>query len=187
MTYISKGWEVKGSKEKRVIVLYCGGRYELNGEMASVWRRGRRHFARIYSNKEEEILRALCLQGLVETTPRTSRRDRYLLLTNCLLCIPQKASKIPILNPLDRKILLWLKRAAFRLSVAELVYLTEMKIHPIKSLLGESNRMTLSRRIHSSAMTSGKYLEQKMSVAVSRDLVVESIVRLVRKRKLYLI
>ena len=187
MTYISKGWEVKGSKERRVIVLYCGGRYELNGEMASVWRRGRRHFASVYSYKEEKILRALCSQGLVEVSQYSSRRDRFLLLTNCLLCIPKRASKIPVLNPLDRKILLWLKRAAFRLSVAELIYLTEMKIHPIKSLLGESNRMTLSKRIYSSVVTSGKYLEQKMSVAFSRDLVVDSIVRLIRKRKLYLI
>ena len=187
MIYISKGVEVKNLFRKGVIVLYCGGRYAMNDKMALLWRRGKGRFAHVYSLEEKELLEELKNKGLVECSVHTSKYGRFYLLTNCLIGVSNNRNAFFELNRMDRRILLWMRRSAFRLNISELIYLTEMKIVPTKSLLGENNRIELMCRIHNGTMNSGKYLEQKALIARCRDEVVESVARLIRKGKLYLI
>lgn len=187
MVYISKGMELKGSNEKRVRLHYFGGRYELNGEKAALWRRGRRNFATAHTRSEEQAVLELKKEGLVELAATPNARERYFLLTRCLLCVPKKRLFLFPLNAHDKRVLLWLRKAGFRLGLAELIYLMEHKVEPTKELLDRTNGAALFRRIHASYIVIGRHLEQKMSVAVCRDDVVETIVRLVRKKRIYLI
>ncbi len=187
MIYISQGMELKGSTENLVKVHSFRGRYELNGKKAMLWKRGRKGFATIYTIEEERALLELEKEHLVEFTESRDMRARYFLLMRCMLYVPPKQRIGLSMNAYDRRIFYWLKKAGYRLDVGELIYLTEHKIQPSKLLLGEEQGVRLYQTIHVRQLEIGRDFEMRMSVARCREEVVESVIRLVQQRKIYLI
>ena len=81
---------------------------------------------------------------------------------------------------------MWLKKAGIRLSMAELVCLRE---HPERFpavMFGEENRKELILSIYKGTGIEDNLLEHQMEQAGCRDAVVESVIGLLRKRKIVL-
>lgn len=188
MTYISKGFELNGSNNRYVKIHYYGGRYELKGIYASLWRRGIQGIASAVSMKEENIIYELEKQGLVKVAASANGREWYFLLSRCLICLPKRCARLIILNSYERRVLTWLRKSGFRLNISELIYLIENNIQPSRSLLGEKNGRALSRRIYQNDhIQIGNSFERKMSVVLSRDSVVNAVIQLIRKKQIYII
>ncbi len=186
MIYISKGMELKGSKENQVKIYSFRGRYELSGEKALLWKRGRQDFATVCTI-EERALFELEKEHLVEFTESRDLRTRYFLLMRCILYVPKKRRIDLFMNAYDRRIFYWLKKSGYRLDIGELIYLMEHKVQPDKLLLGKEQAGRLYRKIHVRQLEFGRDFERRMSVARCREAVVESVIRLVKQRKIYLI
>ncbi len=187
MIYISKGMELKDSKENQVKIHSFRGRYELSGKKSLLWERGRQDFATIYTIEEERVLFELEKEHLVEFTESQDMRARYFLLMRCMLYVPKKRRIGLFMNAYDRRIFYWLKKAGYRLNIGELIYLMEHKVQPDKLLLGKEQAGRLYRKIHVRQLEFGRDFERRMSVARCREAVVESVIRLVKQRKIYLI
>ncbi len=187
MIYISKGMEVKGSTKSLVKIHSFTGMYELNGQKAMLWKRGRQDFATVYTIEEERALFELKKEHLVEFTESQDMRTRYFLLFRCILYVPKKSRIGFLTNTYDRRIFYWLKKAGYRLDIGELIYLMEHKVQPSKLLLGEEQGGRLYRTIHVRQLEIGRDFELRMSVARCREEVVDSVIRLVQQRKIYLI
>jgi hypothetical protein len=80
----------------------------------------------------------------------------------------------------------WLRDAAIRLTVAELIYLCENEIIPSKDLLGEDGRQELVSRIYLNNEINECTLETKMKSAESRNWVVSDLLSLARKKYVYI-
>ncbi len=187
MIYISKGMERKGSTKNRLKIHSFRGRYELSGEKAMLWKRGRQDFTTVYTREEERVLFELEKEHLVEFTESRDMRARYFLLTRCILYVPKKRRIGLFMNAYDRHIFYWLKKAGYRLDIGELIYLMEHKVKPDKLLLGTEQAGRLYRKIHIRQLEFGRDFERRMSVARCREEVVDSILRLIKKKKIYLI
>lgn len=81
-----------------------------------------------------------------------------------------------------KEILQWLKNAGVRLTVAELVYLIENGIKPTQDLLYTDNRQILIERIYTVDTIADNLLETRMEAAECRDAVVQSLLRLLKKK-----
>lgn len=81
-----------------------------------------------------------------------------------------------------KEILQWLKNAGVRLTVAELVYLTENGIKPTQDLLYTDNRQRLIEQIYTVDTIADNLLETQMETAKCRDAVVQSLMRLLKKK-----
>ncbi len=187
MIYISKGMELKGSTDTLVKIHSFRGRYELNGKEAMLWKRGSQGFAVVYTIEEEQTLFELEKEGLVEVAESQDMRTRYFLLMRCILYIPKKRRMGLPMNAYDKRIFYWLKKAGYRLNIGELIYLTEYKVQPNKLLLGKEQGGRLYQTIHIKRLEFGRDFELRTSIARCREEVVESVMRLVQRRKIYLI
>ena len=83
--------------------------------------------------------------------------------------------------------MIWLKKAGFHVSAAELVYLIDHGIKPTKDLLYEQNRLALSKKIYPYPVVIAQQLEHKMAHALSCFQVVNALMRLVQKGHVKLI
>ena len=83
--------------------------------------------------------------------------------------------------------MVWLREAGLRLTVAELVYLTERRISPSAKLLGVENRQKLVSLIYTENNIRENILENQMEKARCRDFVVESLLTLLKRKRLVLI
>ena len=90
----------------------------------------------------------------------------------------------PVFRKQEQTILQWLRKAGLRLTTAELVYLMEKDIHPQEQLLYEENRQALVETIYTVDTIADNVLETQMEHAAARDSVVESVTRLVSKKKI---
>lgn len=88
---------------------------------------------------------------------------------------------------MDRVVLDWIRNAGLRLSLAELVYLQENGIAPEPSLLGVDNRQALVETIYTRYNIADNLLESQMEKAACRDDIVQSILSLLRKRKIVIL
>ena len=180
MIYLSKGTVQAGATERLLFVLYCGQRFELTGETASTWLDGRFDFAEA-ANRREASVAYLANLGLVETEPANDALSRYRIATRCIFC-PADTTKASVLRAMDKEILQWLKNAGVRLTVAELVYLIENGIKPTQDLLHTDNRQRLIERIYTVDTIADNLLETQMEAAECRDAVVQSLLRLLKKK-----
>ena len=187
MIYISKGVVQEGSTENILTVVRGGKSFNLTGMQAKLWLDGRYEFN--FANKPDalRVLHNLSQMGLVEYEMDSNAVSKYRILTRCICC----AAVTPFVSSrvfrLDRVVLDWLRNAGIRLSLAELVYLQENKIEPDTSLLGVENRQALVETIYTRCNIADNILESQMEKAVCRDDVVQSILSLLKKRKIVLL
>lgn len=81
----------------------------------------------------------------------------------------------------------WLNFAGIRLSTAELVFLSENHIQPKNDLLYADNRQALVETIYTPANIFDNVLEAQMEHASLRDTTVETIMSLLRKKKIVML
>lgn len=81
----------------------------------------------------------------------------------------------------------WLNFAGIRLSTAELVFLSENHIQPKNDLLYADNRQALVETIYTPANIFDNVLEAQMEHASARDTTVETIMSLLRKKKIVML
>lgn len=187
MIYISKGIVQNGSTENILTVERGGKCFNLTGAQARLWLDGRYEFN--YANKPDLLreLHNLSQMGLVEYEMDSDALAKYRILTRCICC----AAVTPFLSSrvfgLDRVVLDWLRNAGLRLSLAELVYLQENGIGPKPALLGIENRQALVETIYTNCNIADNLLESQMENARCRDDVVQSVLSLLKKRKIVLL
>ncbi len=185
MIYISKG-TCKRNFKRGLIVTRCGKSVHLSGLRAELWKRGQHSFATIAAKDEELALQDLTRLGLVESEKLDTPIARYWLLTYCTLC-PVRSFAISRLTPEEKTVLRWLRKAGLRITVAELVYLLSEGIQPTRNLLRAKNRQALVEKIYTPWNIADNLLEQQMASAPCRDLVVETVLGLLKKKRIVLI
>lgn len=185
MIYISKGLVCSGSTEALLMVSRHGKEFQLTGALAVLWLNGRYGFCSTKTPQEESALQQLVRMGLAESETEDCMVSRYRILSRCILC-PAKSMGVaePVFRKQEQTILQWLRKAGLRLTTAELVYLMEKDIHPQEQLLYEENRQALVETIYTVDTIADNVLETQMEHAAARDSVVESVTRLVSKKKI---
>lgn len=186
MIYLSKGiWQRETPGQ--LSVLHCGQDFQLTGAEAALWLKGRFSFSVTSQPKENQALAHLEQLGLVETEADDSAAARYRILTRCICC-PAKAPGIPVpVRGIEKVLLFWLKHAGIRLTVAELVFLTEHQIQPEPGLLSEANRQALVEAIYTQENIADNLLENQMEQAASRDAVIQGLLGLLEKRRILIL
>ena len=180
LRHLSKGIVQKGSTEQLLFVLYGGQKFELTGNAAATWLNGRFNFAEALGRNETLVIYLQKL-GLAETEADNDELSRYRIASRCIFC-PADTAKTSALRAMDKEILQWLKNAGVRLTVAELVYLIENGIKPTQDLLYTDNRQKLIERIYTVDTIADNLLETQMKTAKCRDAVVQSLMRLLKKK-----
>ena len=177
----------KDSTEKILHIQHGGKTSQLVGIDAQVWLEGRYGFAYTAIPVRLQALGKLKKLGCVVTDTEDIPLYRYRILTQCSCCPTETARfSLPVWGD-EKRILSWLKYAGFRLSVAELVYLTENGILPIPKLLHEENRQTLTETIYGNVPIGDGILECKMETSLFRDPVVNILMSLLRKKKIFIL
>lgn len=106
---------------------------------------------------------------------------QYRIASRCIFC-PADTTESVVLRAMDKELLQWLKNAGVRLTVAELVYLVENGIKPTQDLLHTDNRQRLIERIYTVDTIADNLLENQMETVKCRDAVVQSLMRLLKKK-----
>ena len=186
MKFISKGLPEKEGITPQLRVMSGGKIYTLFGPDETVWLRGRLDVAETASVEEEQTVQNLLRMGLAEYTSKEDPTARYTILTRCII-VPANPGKRVALEPTEKFILQWLRGAALRLSLAELVFLCENGVKPAKKYLGEENRQKLVERIYTAEPIDDRVLEARMEHAEKRDEVVTAVLGLLRKKRVVLL
>lgn len=87
----------------------------------------------------------------------------------------------------EKTVLSWLVNAGIRLSTAELVYLIENKVEAGPKFFYPDNRQALVEAIYTVDTITDNILENQMATAGCRDRVVQSILSLLKKKKLLIL
>ena len=188
MKYISKGIVVEGSTEHILRLPRCGYDFQLTGEQAVLWLNGRLGFAEAEDGNPILIKAAMQLrhQELIETVEDETAGE-YRALTRCVI-IPAKPKGICTPLPQKEKNLLkWICEAGLRLSMAELVFIVEHGMMPESRWLSEENRQALTEAIYTQETIFDNILEAQMEHASKRDTVVESVMALLKKKRILLL
>lgn len=99
----------------------------------------------------------------------------------------ESSKKKPWLASRRKIILFWLVNAGLRLSTAELIYLVENKVEAKPELLHSDNRQALVERIYTADTIRDNILENKMAAAECRDSVLQSMLSLLKKKKILIL
>ena len=182
MIYLSQGIVQKGSNEQLLQVLHCGQIYELTENDAAIWLNGRFSFETAEEPNELIALEHLKNRGLVEAEQEHDAYAQYQIATRCIFCPADRKPHIPLAT-IDSFLLMWMRNAGLHLTVAELIYLYENNIHPCPELCYERNRQKLVERIYTVDTIADNILENQMAQMPSRDKVVASLMRLLRKKR----
>lgn len=187
MIYISKGVAGKASTEKLVQVIRGGQNIYLSEKEAELWLRGRFSFALSKNQAEDLALQHLIRMGLAEAEPEETKTAQYRILTRCICCPTKTAKRSVGLLSDEKKVLFWLINAGLRLSTAELIYLIENKVEAEPRLLYQENRQALVEAIYTIDTVADNILENRMEKAECRDCVVQSLLSLLKKRKILML
>lgn len=136
MKYISLGAVVHPSTEHILNVSHCGFEYILTGEQAKLWLDGRFGFANSENPIEHRTVNHLRRMGLVMITNPYGAGE-YRALTKCHIVPAEENNPYVGLNSDEKEVLMWLREAGLRLTMAELVFLRDRKIMPSLDLLGQ--------------------------------------------------
>jgi hypothetical protein len=185
MLYLSKGLLI-GKEQNALLVSHCGTEHKLSGERADIWERGLHNLCETMDYSQEIALTVLSETNLAESSNEQSDETLFRLLVNCAICPKQSVRTFPLLNPAEKRICKWVNYAGLRLTIAELVYLEELKIKPAPNLLGAQNRQTLTEAIYTTETISDRLLESRMERSRYRDRTVKAVLSLLRKNKIFL-
>lgn len=187
MIYISKGIVERNSTENILNVQRGGKSFQLTGLQAKLWLDGRYDFNEACMPDQLRDLDILSRMGLVETEEENTALGRYRIMTRCVCC-PADTRHLDWTSGFHSSYLLgWLRHAGIRLSVAELILLSERGIRPEKEYLGIENRQNLIEVIYTRDNIAENLLETQMESAMSRDNVVQSLIGLLKKKKILIL
>lgn len=186
MKYISTGAVMTKGTEHIFEVCKGNHKFTLAGELATVWLSGRFAFTDAKSASEIRNLEHLCRMDLA-VKAEDCDATQYRVLTHCTL-VPA-ACRYPYLglSALEKTVLRWLREAGLRLTIAELIYLNEHNILPNPALLGGDNTQSLVETIYTRENILDNILESQMEHAVSRDEIVNAVLRLLKKKRIVLL
>lgn len=187
MKYIAKGMVVKASSEDMLHVTRCGYDFQLTGIQADLWLNGRFGFSAI---KERDFLaakelRQLKRQELIELADADDGGE-YRALTQCVI-VPAQPKGSVILTSREKDLLKWIMMAGLRLSMAELTFLLERRIAPTDNWMGEENRQALTEAIYTQETIFDNVLEAQMEHARSRNAAVNTVLSLLKKKRIILL
>lgn len=183
MIYLSKGVSCRDSSGSDA-VSYAGKIVKLNREQKILWENGRYGFAETADPEEKTTVATLIRLGLAECEVKSDAVSQYRLLTRCFICPAKKDYNLHRLRDDEREIYTWLSLAGIRLTVAELIYLTEHGIKPTEDLLYAKNRQALVERIYTRETIADRILECQMEDARCRDSIVNCLANMLRKNYL---
>lgn len=186
MKYISTGAVMTKGTEHVFEVCKGNHKFTLAGELAAVWLSGRFAFSDAQSASEIRNLEHLCRMDLAVKAEEADVAQ-YRVLTHCTLVSADCRYPYCGLSALEKTVLRWLREACLRLTIAELVYLNEHDILPNPTLLGGDNTQTLVEAIYTRENILDNILELQMENAVSRDAVVNAVLRLLKKKRIVLL
>ena len=186
MLYLSKGIAEKKSAENLIKVHRGDYTYTVSGLEAKLWLAGRFDFAFCDTDEENNAVLNLVGMGLTEYETEECKAAEYRILTRCV-CVPTKKGFTTFLTKAEKNMMHWLNFAGIRLSTAELVFLNENHIQPEKDLLYANNRQALIETIYTPANIFDNVLEAQMENALVRDTTVETIMSLLRKKKIVML
>ena len=188
MLYLSKGMVQPKSSTDNLWLERGGKPFQLQGMEAAVWLKGRFRFMVTESAAEEQIVIYLADKGLAEMEDEADSANKYRILSRCV-CYParQRGHMSSRLNERERQIYTWLQKAGIRLSVAELVFLTEYRITAVSGMFGVRNRQNLIETIYTKENIQDNLLEHQMEKAECRDEVVETLMQLLKKKKIVIV
>ena len=187
MIYLSKGIPIMKTPAAGVSVSHCGRLHKLTGEQAALWQDVQYRVVHVSDPLQADALRAMSDLGIIECGENNDDSALFRILTNCAICPVHVRRQPSILTGQERSLLRWIRRAGLRLTMAELVFLVEHGIKPVSGLLGEDNRQPLTEIIYTTETIPDGILEVLMEAAAVRDAVVQSVLGLLRKKKIYLI
>lgn len=185
MIYISKGVARKGKNKKGLCIHHFGKPVELYNENALMWQKARYGFAYADTQAEIAVVELLVKKGIAIGENRYSDLDKYHALCRC--CIYANPKLIFNLMPLkkeEKRLLVWLKKSEANLTLPELVCLNEKGIKPKKDLLFRKNANKLMRIIYPWYITMTGEMENKMKHSIVRKQTVDSILELLRKKRI---
>ena len=186
MTYLSKGKLYRKTKQA-IIVSHCGVLHKLTGAQAALWLMGQYAPGYTHNAQDEAELELLAGLGIAECCGSEEPVTLFHLLTNCVICPVRKKVIAVRWSSAERILWRWLTKAGLRLAMAELTLLAERGLEPISSLLGKQNRQTLTEAIYSTDTISDGILETMMKNSPARDEMVQTVLSLLRKKKIILI
>ena len=186
MKYISLGAVLEPSTEHIVKVSHCGIDYTLTQELASLWLDGRFGFAKAENNIEMKALDQLFRMGLVMTA-NESDAGEYRALTQCRMVPVKRKNPYMGLTGQEKTIMTWLREAGLVLTMAELVYLIDRNVPLESKYLGSSNTQNLVERIYTRDTIFDNILENQMERAAMREKTVNTVLSLLRKKRIVLL
>ncbi len=187
MIYISKGIVQERSTERNIYVGRGGQVFQLTKVEAQLWLDGRFGFYKTKNTSQEHAIEHLYRMGLVEYEQEDSLVSRYRILTRCVLCATAGSNISLTVGRFESSVLNWLTNAGIRLSMAELVYLHERQIKPIKEQLYTDNRQRLVETIYTQENIFDNILECQMEHAFCRDKVTAAVMVLLKNKKIVIL
>jgi hypothetical protein len=186
MMYISKGTAAADSAQENLTVSMRGTEHRLSEECAALWLAGQFALNEITA-EQIPALEQLAQLGLAEITEETGAPGRYRLLTGCII-VPAKPKMFHRpLSKSERQTWQWIHKAGLRLTIAEIVCLAEKGVKPESALIGAENRQNLVEAIYSAETIADNILENLMESTEKRDEMVESVLGLLRKKRIFVI
>ena len=186
MTYVSKGKLARRSKST-VTVSHCGALHKLSGLQGALWLTGQYAPFDIQYPEQVDAVERLAELGVAECSENADDVALYRLLTNCSICPVRMRAVTFHWQSNERRLWRWLTKAGLRLTIAELTLLAERGVDPAPALLSEQNRQALTEAIYSTDTIFDGILETMMEKSPARDTVVQSVLSLLRKKKIMLI
>ncbi len=187
MIYISKGIVKPGSTEDNIQIIRSGQAFTLIGLNAQLWLDGRYNFNTVNDDIPIAALKRLARMGLVETEDDDSPVSKYRILTRCVLCAAKNRTGGFTVNGKERVIHNWIRDAGIHLTVAELIYLQEKGVKPESKYLYAENRQALIERIYTQNTIMDDILECQMETAACRDYVVDTLLTLLKKKRILIL
>ncbi|WP_308856725.1 hypothetical protein [uncultured Oscillibacter sp.] len=185
MMYLSKGLPVQERGGREFQVSHCGKVYALGPKLEALWCAAQRTPQEVPVGKER-FIRRLEQTGLVMTTAEPGSLGHYRLLSDCIIC--PGSDNGGILRPgRDSRVWTWIKKAGLRLTASELIRLEEQHTKPAPQLLGEDGRQELTERIYTPDTITDGRLATLMERSPARDALVASVLRLLRRDRVFLV
>ena len=176
---------VKKYSNSSIVIQKYGGRYALKGKKAHVWLRARSGFVS-RGLEENQLFSELCENDVLAQTDMPNSYGKYYLLTSNIICVNRRKKSCFLLPRLEKRIMRWLQGGRRKLTVEELIFLIEHDVNPYVYEDDEFG-VALSERIHQTRVHVNNLLRQEMLGAKHRDVVVNAILRLLEKNRLYLL
>ena len=187
MLYLSKGLLPWKASKTDVAVSLGGILHNLTGVQAQLWLNGQYQPGQTQNSEQESALKELAELGIAESSVNTENAALFRILTNCSICpVRVKPGLLPLKRQ-ERRMWRWISRAGLRLTIAELTYLTEHDIKPVPGLLWKENRQALTEAIYTTETIFDGILETHMEKSPARDITVNTVLSLLRKKKIMLL